>query len=58
MTLNPHAAEFYPSPSSSPPESGSFMQQIAALDSLSLEDFYEVWGRPVSVCLFGTCLPH
>jgi len=42
MTLNPNAAEFYPSPSSSPPESGSFMQQIAALDSLSLEDFYEV----------------
>ena len=39
--LNPFALEWYPSPSSSP-EATSFIQQIAALDNLSLDDFYEV----------------
>jgi hypothetical protein len=41
MSLNPFALEWYPSPSSSP-EGTSFIQQIAALDNLSLDDFYEV----------------
>ena len=44
MSLNPNASEWYPTPASSP-EKTSFFQQIAALDNLSLDDFYEVSCR-------------
>jgi hypothetical protein len=48
MSLNPFALEWYPSPSSSP-EGTSFIQQIAALDNLSLDDFYETDVTPAQL---------